>query len=120
MFKFSFTHKVLLTLGISVLGFLGWSFAQENYTQQNDTCNQGDLMQQAFCRADNHSTVLNLGYTKKAVGNEIIKGSIKMTLDFDPNTKFLSANQSLIVRITRIFLSLVIVLSVTMIILNGI
>ncbi|MDR0607354.1 MAG: hypothetical protein LBG52_03175 [Candidatus Peribacteria bacterium] len=57
MLKSSLTHKILLTLGISFLGFLGWSFA---YEAKSDTCNQGDLMQQAFCIANNHSTIIHL------------------------------------------------------------
>jgi hypothetical protein len=53
MFHLS-SKKIFLGLGITFLGFLGISFAA------NDYCNQGDLMQQAFCIANNHSTVLDL------------------------------------------------------------
>ncbi|MDR0860052.1 MAG: hypothetical protein LBO09_03570 [Candidatus Peribacteria bacterium] len=104
--------KITLGLGMVFLGFLGISFAA------NDYCNQGDLMQQAFCIANNHSTVLDLGNTKKAVGNEVLnKGTIKVNIG---GGRVFTKEDSLLVKVTKTFLMLTIVLSVTMIILNGI
>ncbi|MDR2415114.1 MAG: hypothetical protein LBD75_00395 [Candidatus Peribacteria bacterium] len=99
------------------VGFFGEGSAQ--YIGE-DYCNHGDLMQQAFCVANRKETIVDLGNTKNAVGNEVIKGSIKINLDFDKETDTLQKNQSIIIRITQFILMLTIVLAVTMTIINGI
>ena len=79
-------------------------------------------MQQAFCIAKNHDTFIDLGNTKKAVGNRVIKGSISVEIEgnFKDIDVDVSKNASIIVRISQFLLMLTIVLSVTMTIINGI
>jgi hypothetical protein len=77
-------------------------------------------MQQAFCVANRKETIIDLGTTKNAVGNEMIKGSININLDFDSDTDTLEKRPSILIRITQFILMLTIVLAVTMTIINGI
>lgn len=46
----------------------------------NDYCNQGDLMQQAYCMAKYRDTYIDLWNTSKAVGNSFIRGSLSIDL----------------------------------------
>jgi hypothetical protein len=62
--------KLLFGLGICSLGFLVFANAQYD---GNDYCNQGDLMQQAFCEANRRQTIIDAGNTTTAVGTEILK-----------------------------------------------
>ncbi|MDR2189712.1 MAG: hypothetical protein LBP53_00495 [Candidatus Peribacteria bacterium] len=77
-------------------------------------------MQQAYCLANRKETIIDLGNTKNAVGNEMIKGKTEINLDFDPETDILKQRPSTIIKITQFILMLTIVLSVTMTIINGI
>jgi hypothetical protein len=77
-------------------------------------------MQQAFCIANRKETIIDLGNTKNAVGNEVIKGSTRINLDFNKETETLERRPSIIIRITQFILMLTITLAVTMTIINGI
>jgi hypothetical protein len=58
--------KLILGLGFCLLG-LGATQAA------NDYCEQGDLLQQAYCMANRNDTVLDFGNTKTAVGGKFFK-----------------------------------------------
>lgn len=87
-----------------------------------DSCNQGEMIQQAFCPSKNASTVIDRGSTPDAVGNKILKGGT--TLDVNVSTDGVDASfeakPPLFARIVKLFLTFTIVISVTMIIVNGI
>lgn len=73
-----------------------------------------DLMEQAFLPAKQNDAVLNLWDTKISVGNTILRKNTIIWLDG------ISKQEPLIVRITKLILRITLVLSVTMIIVNGI
>lgn len=73
-----------------------------------------DLMEQAFNTAKEKDTILNLWDTKESVGNTILRKNTVVWLDG------ISRQEPLIVRITKLLLRITLVLSVTMIIVNGV
>jgi len=75
---------------------------------------QPDLLQQAFEPAFQADTIINLWNTKTAVGNEILKWSIII------DAWGITQEAPLIVRITKFLLRITMVLSVTMVIFNGV
>lgn len=79
-----------------------------------------DLMEKAFEPAKLNDAILNLWDTKESVGNTILRKNTIMTVDFDDETELFSKQEPLIVRITKLILRITMVLSVTMIIVNGI
>ena len=78
-----------------------------------------DLLEQSFQQARQNEYVPNLGNTKNAVGNEIFRGGTDVTVDFSEGID-VSSREPLLVRWTKYLLRLTIVISVTMIIYNGI
>lgn len=105
----------ICTLWAFALGF----FPFQGVSAVNDYCNQGDLMQQAFCRANQKEVIVDMGNTKYAVGNEVIKGTTEISIDGKLNVE-VNQKGSLFIRITRFLLMMTVVLSITMIIVNGI
>ena len=79
-------------------------------------------MQQTFCPANRKETIIDVGHSKNAVGNEVIKGSTKVEIKVSRKgiSASFSQDESVLIRITKFILMLTIVLAVTMIILNGI
>ena len=73
-----------------------------------------DLMEQAFSPAKQNDAILNLWDTKESVGNTILRKNTIIWLDG------ISRQEPLIVRITKLILRITMVLSITMIIVNGI
>lgn len=118
MFSQLFSPIKLLGLWIWAFVFCFFWIGCAQYVGQ-EYCDTGDLMQQAFCVANRKDTIIDVWHTANAVGNEVIKGSTKISIGW---SKFfdVSKNESIIMRITKFILMLTIVLSVTMIILNGI
>lgn len=108
----------ILGLGVWAFVFCFFWVGFSQYVGQ-EYCDSGDLMQQAFCVANRKDTIIDVWHTSTAVGNEFFRGSTKINIG---GSKFfdVSKNESIIMRITKFILMLTIVLSVTMIILNGI
>ncbi|GHW02656.1 hypothetical protein AGMMS50249_4420 [candidate division SR1 bacterium] len=110
----SHIFKPILTI---VFCFLSFCFLQGDvsaYTQNEDLCDAGDLLGQAFCPAKSQGTIIDMGNNPNTVGNEILKGSTELS------EKGFSKDDPIFTRIVKFFLILTIVLSVTMIIINGI
>jgi hypothetical protein len=80
-----------------------------------------DFLEQVFSPSKSQQQVINLWNDKTAVGREVINPSMNVDIELweDPNIDT-STREPLLVRFTKFFLRLTIVLSVTMIIYTGI
>lgn len=97
--------KYLLTIILSTTFFLWW------------ISNAGDLLWQIMKPSYDHDTIITIWENVDTVWNAIIKWPTKVnTTTHGTNW---SKNNSIIVQITKILLSLVIALSITMILYNG-
>ena len=87
----------------------------------NVTSAQWDLLQQAFETANSHELLIDLGNTKEAVGNEVLREGQNVTISFDEGISVETITRPpLIVRIAKFLLRMTVVLSVTMILYNGV
>lgn len=77
----------------------------------------GDLLEQAFEPAMTNETIINLWNGKNAVGNEVFKQWVNVNIWSWP---LISTEAPLIVRIAKFLLRITMVLSVTMVIFNGV
>ena len=113
-----FISKIFqITLGIGSIFMIGCQcFAADSY-QGKDHCIGNDLLGSAFCTSLNATTIIDAWNTKQAVGDYVFNE----WLEVDVGKKIeINKRPSLIVKFTKLILTLTIVLSVTMIIINGI
>lgn len=103
---FYFLFFTFLLLLVSIIIYF---FSDKIYA-----ASQTDLLEQAFEPAITNETIINLWAGKNAVGNEILKWSINI------DSWGFSSEAPLIVRIAKFILRITMVLSVTMVIFNGI
>jgi hypothetical protein len=76
---------------------------------------QPDLMEVLFQPAKEYEKIVNLGNTKRDVGNDVFRESLVLSL-----SDGITRQAPLIVRITKFLLRITVVLSITMVIYNGI
>lgn len=78
-----------------------------------------DLMEKAFTPAREYDTIVDMWNTKNAVGNEVLKDGVSVSISFDDG---ISADRKipLIVRITKFLLRITVVLAISMVIYSGI
>jgi len=80
-----------------------------------------DLLEQAFAPAKTYQTITDLWNTKNAVGNEIFVSSIQSQDSLGNwNVPAITQQEPLLIRIAKWFLRITIVLSITMVIYNGV
>jgi hypothetical protein len=82
-------------------------------------CFWEDLMEKAFSAAKNQWAVVNLWNNKAQVGSEVVGGWTTITIGWDKLIDW-DVKAPLIVKITKFLLRMTIVLSITMVIYNGI
>ena len=108
--------KILISLIIAATSFLTlWigSFSSANT----------DLLEKAFQPSKTQQQIVNLGNNKNAVGNEVFVWWVELDIGRGNGNDSLvntSAKLPLVVRIIRALLRLTLVISVTMVIFNGI
>lgn len=81
-----------------------------------------DLMEKAFTPAREYDTIVDMWNTKNAVGNEVLKDGVSVSVSFEKDKDLISADRKtpLIVRITKFLLRITVVLAITMVIYSGI
>ena len=118
LLRFIFKYTLFVFWFFSL--FLVCKAANDDYIGK-DLCNNGDIMQQAFCTSKRNQTVLDMGNTKTAVWQSVMGGWVEINIDPGKDKEErVQIKQPLVVKIAKILLMLTIVLSVTMIIVNGI
>ena len=116
-------HKLTNWLKISI--FLIFSiplFFWNTFWKRDVQCTEwDDLMQCIYQEADLHDTIMKMGDEVKQVWEYAIwGGETEITFDWNPETKVLSAQETILVKVTKLLLSFVIAISITMILWNGI
>lgn len=92
---------------------LWWVFA-------TDCMEWEDLTRCIFQQAFNADTVMDMWKDVKTVWSEVLWGWLEVNVDFNSNTDAIQAKQSIVVKVTKFLLSIVIAISVTMILWNWI
>lgn len=78
-----------------------------------------DLMEKAFAPARNYETIVNMWNDKMAVGSDVVWGGTTVSISLEEWLE-VDSKAPMIVRITKFLLRMTIVLSITMVIYNGI
>ena len=102
-------HFMFFTFILLITSIIIYIFNNKIYAQ--------DLLESSFQPAMVNDTIVNLWNGKNAIGNEVFRPWINITLGGWP---IVSSSTPLIVRITKFLLRITMVLAVTMVIFNGI
>lgn len=107
-----FLEKVVRKLKYWLLALLMLPFLWSRFTYAN-----GDLMSEIMEPANRRWTTIHLSDTAKGVGRDVFEQQNRLSIDSEG--AWAQKIPSIIVKLTRILLSLVVALSVTMILYNG-
>lgn len=109
--KNNFKYWFMILLWVPFLFW--WVFA-------NDCMEWEDLIRCITRPAFEKDTMIDMGKTVSTVWSTVLWWWTEITIDFDPDTDVIQSKQSVIVKVTKFLLSIVVAIAVTMILWNWI